>query len=1069
MILRGKLYAESPIYRGNARKTLFTRDGDGTQRLVSLAGEVGGTAEALMDAFIGSSTRGRNKGLLDRLWLRLFSAPLPQNLIRRVDCRLREDCYPKQRFFDLRMGIRLDEDRWAAKAGANYKMETLFRNSVFDLSLDIDESLLGKAGNAARLHYLLEELRAGRFWFGAGKTKGLGQCRVEMETPLGPPTTLPKVSAAANHLQLTLSFTGANPLLVGWSWGKVDPVAPAFAALDGRLLLEGMRKIPAQIRERLVMAIGGPIVSAEDWKRQLAAVLPRAIAAWLKGEASQSRQVWQFPSARIKKLGKGKHPLSKRVVAALEPLVDKPFVSREAAEQAFAEALGPNEAKKARRVLDTLTSGAEVSRSFPTQSWDMLVQDMGLAASQSPAAEMEDDDAFQAAIGTAIQAALPALYAQVDQQVHLLESDPWVDQELAERRDHLQIKKMLLRGDINEQQWGEPQAVPEGIQASSWRSFLAAHPRVNYRVMRNPRNLDKSIVNDENMIAFLELHRMRTRQELSQPSLIDFRGGGEGNRDISRKHGKPYDTVFMRMLVWSPAGEGWEVYIPGATVKGAFRKKAAQILRGVWGEGARADDMLDRLFGVQGQRGLALFSDAYLRAPDRDHNWCSMDGVKTDPYTGKPVEEAKSDYLFAYGKDLEFQIRIDMQDLSQADEQAFHVFALLLEDFRRGDIPLGGQKGTGFGWVAARIDRLLWLEGPGGGLAQRWFGRKAEAGEGIWQGLHLDRDVATKVIQSLAHVEAAAPKGERRPPKADEGFISHRAFGGQCGTLFLEGEVLTPIHVRESGEPSYHTVVGGQRVNGWDFFALAPPESAQRPADRPYSLPSKSLRGMIRQIYAIASRSDKDSAHLSGLNPADSLFGWVGTGPDQALMGRVAFDFGVMEQPELAWFKIPYPYGHWQYRNGQWQEVAGASVKPARVAGRWRIYPHAPAAPCVVRLADFEPDSVQADYLRAALTGTRLRFSVRFWNLEREELERLVWCLVLEDGLAHKLGKARQIGLGSFRLRLSPESFLIDWHARASGQPEARWRKPLSVDQWCNPKVVEHLQELRRALDARAL
>ena len=30
MILKGKLYVESPIYRGNARKTLFTRDGDGT-------------------------------------------------------------------------------------------------------------------------------------------------------------------------------------------------------------------------------------------------------------------------------------------------------------------------------------------------------------------------------------------------------------------------------------------------------------------------------------------------------------------------------------------------------------------------------------------------------------------------------------------------------------------------------------------------------------------------------------------------------------------------------------------------------------------------------------------------------------------------------------------------------------------------------------------------------------------------------------------------------------------------------------------------------------------------------
>ena len=84
MYLRGALFAESPIYRGNARKTLFTRDGDGSQRLVSLAGEIAGTAAALMDAFIGTSRTGRNIGLLGQLWQRLYpmrnlssAGPLP--------------------------------------------------------------------------------------------------------------------------------------------------------------------------------------------------------------------------------------------------------------------------------------------------------------------------------------------------------------------------------------------------------------------------------------------------------------------------------------------------------------------------------------------------------------------------------------------------------------------------------------------------------------------------------------------------------------------------------------------------------------------------------------------------------------------------------------------------------------------------------------------------------------------------------------------------------------------------------------------------------------------------------
>jgi hypothetical protein len=98
-VYRGKLYAESPIYRGNARKTLFTRDGDGAQKLVSLAGEIGGTAQALMDAFTGQSRDGRNTGLLNQLWLRLYGAPIPAGLISGVECKLQKSSYPQNNFF----------------------------------------------------------------------------------------------------------------------------------------------------------------------------------------------------------------------------------------------------------------------------------------------------------------------------------------------------------------------------------------------------------------------------------------------------------------------------------------------------------------------------------------------------------------------------------------------------------------------------------------------------------------------------------------------------------------------------------------------------------------------------------------------------------------------------------------------------------------------------------------------------------------------------------------------------------------------------------------------------------
>lgn len=234
MLLQGKLNVESPIYRGNARKTLFKRDGDGTQRLISLGGEISGTAQALVDVFIGTSRDGKNVGLLNQLWQRFCRVPLPEKLITKVECTLSKECYPRDRFFDLRMGIKLNEDRWAAEANANYKFETLFKNASFDFKIYIYDALLEQNDNRAKLFYVLEELREGRFWFGAGKSKELGRCRLEMELPFATETKPIETTAQANHLSFTLQFNTLKPLLVGWNWGKIDPETPSFAAIEGR-------------------------------------------------------------------------------------------------------------------------------------------------------------------------------------------------------------------------------------------------------------------------------------------------------------------------------------------------------------------------------------------------------------------------------------------------------------------------------------------------------------------------------------------------------------------------------------------------------------------------------------------------------------------------------------------------------------------------------------------------------------------------------------------------------------------------------------------------------------------
>jgi hypothetical protein len=700
-----------------------------------------------------------------------------------------------------------------------------------------------------------------------------------------------------------------------------------------------------------------------------------------------------------------------------------------------------------------------------------LAEGLGLAEAppEKISATIQDETALGAALAVLIEPVLIRLYDLVDRQVRLLQSDAWVDMELVNREEHLRIKQMLLDGNITESQWKNPDQAPSGVSGSAWREFLDAHSKVQFRHLLHERNLRKSIANDQNVIAFLKFYRQKTRQELAQAEHIDFRAGGFRNREISQKYGKPYDTVFMRMLSWEPGdrSEGtWTVYIPGSTIKGAFRKRASQVLKTLWGETGKTMRTLDRLFGRQGQRGLVLFSDAYLTDPHTAKTyWCAMDGVKMDPKTGRPIEEAKADYLFAYGTQLQFQMQLDLQDIGPKDQDAMLVFKHLINDFQNGDISLGGEKTVGFGWVQADIVQCTWL--TGGSEEQEvhrmLFNRLPLTDAGHWQKLELS-GADTAKAWSRPGLLTPEKQLSTEPPLADAGFISHRSFGGYCGMLVVEAEVLTPTSVRESGEPSFCATLPDGLVNGWDFFSMSHPEKAHRDNPKIYALPSKSLKGMIRHLYTIASNSIDPSPDLSRLNPADSLFGWVGNGPNQAIMGRISVGFGIFETSSLAWFKVPYPYGNWKFQDGQWKQGEEGETAKRLIQKIWRIFPHQPLAPLAQRLEDFTPDTASAAYFRAMLPGAKARFSVRFWNLTTEELQRLLWCIALEQDLAHKIGRGRYLGFGSLRLRVLPESYLVDWNTRYAGEPETTWQKPFVSDHWLNRNVIANYQVLKQVL-----
>ncbi len=1073
MNIKGKLHAETPIYRGNARKTLFTRDGDGKRRLVSLAGEISGTAQALMDAFIGTSRNGKNIGLINQLWKRLYGVPMPDNLIKSVDCELAKESYTSDGFFDLRMGIKLDEDRWAAEANANYKMETLPRNAAFDFRMSVNDKLLSEGDNDARLYYVLKELTAGRFWFGAGKSKGLGRVRLDIHAPLPAPDQAPALNPRANHLRINLGFDAENPVLVGWNWGKIDPLAPSFAAIEAKLLIGNMRAIPEEVRERLEMALGGPILNPEDWKEKFTALLPRLIAVWLQEKSVAAADVWVLPQTAVNSLGKGKHALDKKLINKLGPLVDQPFASPEATGEVIEKAFG-KKAKMAKRVLKLLQQEERESAGLNQDAWKKLVQGLGFRDDMAEEIEkvIQDESALEKALAPACVAVQRDLFQQVDHQIRMLQSDVWVDQEIEMRREHLNIKKMLMSGEIGEQQWSRSDAPPEGVGAPAWREFLKAHEKVSFRHMTFPDNLKKSIVNDENHIAFLTAYRNKARQTLSLPEHIDFRAGGPNNRDISQKYGKPYDTVFMRMLTFRPAEKtpfAWEAYIPGSTIKGAFRKRASQLLKTFQGESADTRETLDRLFGTQGRRGLVFFSDAYLANPaDPRRSWCSMDGIKMNPRTGQPIETSKRDYLFAYGGKLVFQFRMDIQDIAEKDLATVSFLYQLIQDFRLGDIPLGGNKTSGCGWVRADVEQLEWLSaGDAAPIHKKLFGDRPPAADGVWQALVLNGGEAGDALHPLSSMTSDRNLESMDPPDAGAGFISHKAFGGYCGKLFVEAEVLTPLAIRESGQPSHTATMDGETVNGFDFFSFSPSRAADRDAERIYALPAQSIKGAVRQLYTIAADVREKSPDISRLNAADRLFGWVGDGPNQALMGRLSFEFALFDNPQLGWFAVPYPYGEWQYAQNAWKKTAGASAAHAMIAKTWRMFPHAPLAPIVKQTDAFAPDAVQAQYFRAVLPGSRARFGIRFWNLLEDELKRLLWCVGVEDGMAHKMGNHRYLGLGSVRFRMLPESFRIDWARRYArdARPED-WQTPLKIDLSKPDKFILHYAALKQVLNA---
>lgn len=105
------------------------------------------------------------------------------------------------------------------------------------------------------------------------------------------------------------------------------------------------------------------------------------------------------------------------------------------------------------------------------------------------------------------------------------------------------------------------------------------------------------------------------------------------------------------------------------------------------------------------------------------------------------------------------------------------------------------------------------------------------------------------------------------------------------------------------------------------------------------------------------------------------------------------------------------------------------------------------------------PRGTQETVIRPVKSGTKFRGKVRFDNLTLLELGALLAAIDLPDGMAHRFGMGKPLGMGSLRVQV-PRIRFIDREARYSS-----WTSTGSKDEaFCEEKAAAAREEFRKAM-----
>lgn len=268
----------------------------------------------------------------------------------------------------------------------------------------------------------------------------------------------------------------------------------------------------------------------------------------------------------------------------------------------------------------------------------------------------------------------------------------------------------------------------------------------------------------------------------------------------------------------------------------------------------------------------------------------------------------------------------------------------------------------------------------------------------------------------------------------------HHTLSGLSGRLWCELEALTPLLIGAGGSSTSEFVRRGQV---------------------PY-IPATSLKGAIRSLAEVVGnaavpfpRATVDAAH-------ELARAQLTTGETHAF-DTVARTFGYLHGGTVVAGSIHFSDAEMTENTeppNQWQRFDIVVGQPKREHEEFypeknlrKFYHHHPGTKELTKTTLSQKRSV-----RPAPPGTRFQWTVDFANLREEELNLLLYCLVLEEQAAvtlspaalgsepsqqsitlrgplrHKIGGAKPQGAGSVHIRITKMELRIDAAARYRGE-----------------------------------